>query len=303
MPFPQRKAKKEDALAIVKTAEKDYNRNERKNGSPFTNIIPPMTRTIRSLVAFVLLSSLLLSACGQKAAEPATGSGTVIDTKPKIHAPIAPLSLFIDLYLSTGMLTPATSARNGVDALMRLSHAGSGATVNEAYALLEQLASVLLVNIPDLLNRSADRAATLNQYSDALNRTNEASQKEALAIKASLDDLKAKERTLRTTVTDLQRTVDLAVKAKDFTTAGENQKSLSDAQTALTGNLAEQKTISALQKSYNDLLGIAAKRIQAIAQNREILIAGLKVVSVPGVEDLGILQGSSSPRSTLGTGF
>jgi len=58
-------------------------------------------------------------------------------------------------------------------------------------------------------------------------------------------------------------------------------------------NAKEQENRDTLT-TYQNLIAIADQRIKAIEQNREALIAGVKVMDIPGVDNLGVIQGRSS---------
>ena len=149
-----------------------------------------------------------------------------------MHAPSAPFGVFVSMYLSSRGAIPVNAALQGIDAQTKI--AKKNIPLDETYSLLETLGTVLQVDIPDMLNRSEDRADTLNQYATALANVTERGKQKATEIQNELDSLKAKEREQNSRVSTIQRAISTALLAKDYAAAGENQKALSEAQAGET---------------------------------------------------------------------
>ena len=45
-----------------------------------------------------------------------------------------------------------------------------------------------------------------------------------------------------------------------------------------------------MKKRFEKVITLGQERIESIEENREILLSGLRVVDVPGIEDIGILE-------------
>lgn len=274
-----------------------------------------MKPSSRTLSAASLLFLLILTGCNRgKSDETALPDLTLPrqsviftvlleKTQQLLSRPAASLGVYVTRYLSSDSSILSQSADKGITALMALTAERSPLEDDDTFALLEEYGALLQVNIPDMLNRSADRPTTLNHYtSDLANITIRAQEKfKELAARSEL--LRTRQREAATRVNQVERTISTAIREHDYITAGEEQRSLVEARTELTTVETEQKQLRDIQKTYEDLMVIAQRRLTAIAQNREVLIAGLKVVEVPGVEDLNILLQNRSNRRQRNTGI
>lgn len=210
--------------------------------------------------------------------------------------PAALLGIYVNLLLTEGLSPPVRSALDGVDAQIKLHGLPTQENVDDLYSLLEEFGAVLHVDITNMLNRSPDRAKTLDAYDIGLRNITERSKRRADDIKEQIVSFKKTKSEQKRNVTNINKEITNAVKAKDFSTAQDKQKELTDAQTALTTTELTLKEMMFLQKTFSELIDIAEQRVAALAQNREVLIAGLRVVNVPGVEDLGILESKNKLR-------
>lgn len=219
-----------------------------------------------------------------------------------IARPPALLAVYVNVLLADGLAVPVSAARAGVDVQLKINSRASERDLDDTYDLLEEFASILHVTVADMLNRSSDRAETLDEYLTGLTNITERSRRRNDDLETALKELKVEERDRRKEQTTIEREVRDAVKVKDFSTAGAKQRELIDAQGRVTQVSLQYKEVSTLQQTYEELLGVADLRIRAIDSNREILIAGLRVVDVPGVEDLNVIEGTSRTRRSRGTG-
>ncbi len=277
----------------------------------------------RTLIVASLVIPLALGACGQSAEQPsqnsAAGQGasvtvsaarnsiafslTLLRTvRPKVR-PAALLSIYTSMFLADGSDVPVTAAMDGISAQILLHALPTGENVDTLYSLLDEFGAVLHVNVPDLLNRSDDRAKTLDAYITGLSNITERSTRRTADVKEQIASLKATQREQKTTISGLNREVKTAINDKDFATAQERQKDLTAAQTALVQTESQLTELQSIQRTFEDLLDIAEGRLSALNGNREILIAGLRVVDVPGVEDLGVIQGKTNARKRSGGSF
>ncbi|MBP9850555.1 MAG: hypothetical protein KBC47_02580, partial [Candidatus Peribacteraceae bacterium] len=71
----------------------------------------------------------------------------------------------------------------------------------------------------------------------------------------------------------------------------------SDFQAAFAETDLKRKQVQSLVDTLDDLLQLYGKKILAIEQNREALIAGVKVIDVPGADELQVLEKKRASRS------
>ncbi len=251
-----------------------------------------------SLCKAAMLSALFLAACGAAKSASAvngarnalTDAALLVSTRPVIIRPSASLGTYVGLYLSGDDFQPANAARMGVMAQMQLHAKPTQDQINATFDLLQEFGTVLQVDIADLLNRSDNRLDTLNQYVEGLANITARSQRKADEVKAQVDTLKTEEQTKQKTVSQINSTLQKALQTKDYATAGEQQQLLGQAETDLAQTDTQLKQQNQILTAFLELLKVAAERSIAIDQNRAILIAGLKVVNVPGAQGLGVLE-------------
>ncbi|NOS67077.1 MAG: hypothetical protein HOO67_01785 [Candidatus Peribacteraceae bacterium] len=261
----------------------------------------------RVLLTAVLLAPLALSACGNTAETPAPSGGVQVTGArsavlsilplekgiPSVVRPAALLSIYVNLLLAEGLTPPVHAAMDGVEAQLLLHALPTAENVDDLYSLLEEFGAVLHVDIADLMNRSSDRANTLDEYSIGIANITERSKRRADDIKEQITNLKKKQTEQKRAVSLINKEISNAVKVKDFSTAQDKQQELATAQGELTETDLTLKEMTFLQKTFAELTGIAQQRIAALERNREVIIAGLRVVDVPGVEDLGVLESTT----------
>jgi len=219
---------------------------------------------------------------------------------PDIFRPSALLGIFSSTFLSRSAEAAVSTALAGVEIQQALIMQNRE-HVSESFAILSALSDTLEVNITDMLNRAPKRQETLDIYTESLNSLFEQAkdQTEGLAQEQREKDADAKAK--RAFATSIQRDVTKARANKDYTTVSQKQEQLVEAQTDLAEAEAKVKEVKLTLSVLTELIDVAAERLSAITENREILISGLKVVDVPGIEDLGILLQRNS-RSGGGTG-
>ncbi len=271
----------------------------------------------RTLFACALAAPLLLSACGKQQGNAkippnleVTGAREALvailpleQSIPSLVRPSALLALYVNLLLAEGLTPPVHAAMDGIDAQIKLHALPTQENVDDLYGLLEEFGAVLHVNVTDLLNRSDDRAKTLDAYRIGLGNITERSSRRAADIKEQVGNLKKTQGEQKRDVTRINKEITSAVKAKDFSTAQDKQQELTVAQTAWTTTELTVKEMTFLHKTFAELIAIAEQRVAALEQNREVLIAGLRVVDVPGVEDLGVLESKTKRRGGRATPF
>ena len=275
-----------------------------------------MTRGI-SVIGITFTALLLLLSCSSQTPPPApsSSSSTHLDvsgarvallhlediSKGDLrHRASALLGLYVADYLGESPAIPFTSAVRGIDALQKLSPT-EGNNQNGTFELLQSFGNVLKVNIQDEMNRSQDRPGTLNAYMETLADITERSKTETDSLVQRQKDLDAKVTEERRTADGLRAKVSADSRAGDYAQAGDDQKALAESQGRLAALQSTAQQTKDLVRIFQNLLTISDKRRQAIEQNREIIISGLKVVDVPGIEDLGILQQTGNRKGTTNT--
>ncbi len=215
------------------------------------------------------------------------------------NRPSAPLAIFTAVYLSGGGFLGSASAIQGVLAQAQF-HAKPGTDqLQNTFDLLTEFGTVLSVDIADVLNRSQDRSTTMNEYIAGLQNITERCTQKLAELEQELTDLQTQQRTARQTAGDLDREVKKALQDEDYAAAGEKQPDLAAAQSKVAEIDSNVKQEQAIIQAYKSLLAVSDKRTKAITENREILIAGLKVIDVPGADALGILE-QQNLRSRIG---
>ncbi|MDO8648292.1 MAG: hypothetical protein Q7R81_00750 [Candidatus Peregrinibacteria bacterium] len=250
----------------------------------------------------IILLLLALSACGGDADRPNEETPTE-GTPPAVESPTLPggalrenrpsaaLGVYVSTFMSRGLHTPIATAVEGTTAVLKLSPlAVTEDDLEQTFSLLQEFGAILQVNVIDLLNRSTDRPKTLNDYTANLQAVGTRSKQHTVELETRLDILEPKLREERRTVNDLQRTLNTAVRDQDYALAGALQRDLLEAQTAFTKSDSLNNRIEDLIDAFEDLLEIGERRLKAIEVNREVLIAGLSVENVPGLEDLGVIR-------------
>lgn len=273
-----------------------------------------MTR-LRSLAAITTILSIALVSCGgssgtkeEEALHPASGarSGVIAITqilsgaRTGANRSAALLGIFVTEYLSIAPAAMAAEgALHGIGAQMQIAIAQN--TVQDPdFDLLQAFADALQVDVADLLNRSPDRQESLDTYTEALNNVAERANDRYKELTATLEELKVELRTESKARSDAERELNKALRDKDFAAAGEQQKAVNDAQAAYSETDLQRKQVESLVETLDDLLMLYGEKILAIQSNREILIAGTKVVDVPGIDDLQIITRNKKSGSSGG---
>lgn len=212
------------------------------------------------------------------------------------------LGIFVSEYLSVSAgANAAGSALLGVEAQSDITHAQTTVT-DPDYQLLQAFADALQVDVADLLNRSDNRQESLDAYTTALNNVAERANNRYKEIGVSLEEVKEDARTKRKELTQAESELRTALREKNFDAAGEKQKLVNERQSAFAEVDLKQEQLDDLKNTLDQLLTLYGEKILAIEKNREALIAGTRVVDVPGAEELQVIQRERGRRST-GRGF
>ncbi len=261
------------------------------------------------IVASAAVLSLLVSGCSSNKTENVETQSARLGIQYAVrilegvskNRPTAPLGLFASVFLSQGGSFPASSAVQGVRAQYMFQQPINPDQMDDAFQLLQEYGGVLGVDVPDLLNRSADRSGTLNEYIDGLtNITKRAKQKTADiddAIAARNDILRTQSREN----SDIQSRIRKAFSAGDYGTAGALQQDATIAEGKVNKTQSDINRLRDILRIFEQLNDLSDRRLLAITQNREILIAGLQVIDVPGIEELRLIKNPQTGQYRFGT--
>ncbi len=263
-------------------------------------------------LSLVLIACVLIvSACGtsKKLANPPDVSGAlsglfatdaliVETTGNQIVRHAATLGIFTSEYLSFAATSGASQgALTGIAIDQVLMDSQKNVT-DPDFDLLQAFGDALQVDVADLLNRSADRQQSLEVYTNALmnvaNRANERFRE----LSAVMAQLKATLQTQNKELSTAERNLKTAISKKLFSDAGELQKIVNEKQQAAAETDLKYKQIEDIVDTFDKLLTLYGEKILAIQQNREVLIAGIKAVDVPGAEELQVLQRQKATRTS-----
>ena len=209
---------------------------------------------------------------------PAVGIGIYSASSMALHSPFS-----------------VVAALQGIDS--GLAMLPSTAIARDAFVAIAELGTALDVDLWEYLNRSENRAKDLSEYVAILQRLTDEGRIQQAALDVRVDDLNAARRDKRSVVSGVERTIKDAVRERNFALAGSMQEVLIREQAELSKIEVELEQAKSGTDIYDDLLQMSDERLSAIAENREVLIAGLRVTDVPGVENLDILQGKNRRRS------
>lgn len=282
------------------------------------NILMSSVQTQRCAVIGFLSLCVLLSACSSTTkeqedainradvhgAEEATWVITNVAATPQLfYRPAALVGLYVTEVFSDGGFIPVASARKGIEVQMILHGRPTDDEAETIYELLDDYTTILKVNVPDLLNQSVNRAETLNQYVSALTNITARAQVRREEVEQNMGTLRDRQTVLRRRGVDLDREAKQAMKNQQYQEAGEFQEQAAEVDAELSQAQIEMKQQNDIEIQLADLIEVGVARLKAISENRELLIAGLKAVDLPGVDDLGVIQRSQRRRSTGTTPF
>ncbi len=199
-------------------------------------------------------------------------------------------------YLSHVVMTPVRGALEGVRVHSVIAKTLS--SQEEDYTLLQQLENVISVNVSEMLNRSTDRRAELDSYLTSLGDIGKSAEERRQALtaieKEKEEALRAAQKQKNAIVKELKQAID----DKNYSLAGEKQSAVSESEKAVATMEAELKETRTILAEIEDMLDVLTERILAIQKNREVLIAGLTVIDVPGAEEIQVLQREKRTRGS-----
>ena len=251
-------------------------------------------------VSLLLLGVVLVTACAQKQ-QPADQVPSAVSgaksalfalQKPTLDKPTrpgGPLGVFVQLSLGN---TPENSgtALEGIETHTSLISDSPNEGIQEAFAILQEFGGLLQIDVFDVLDKSPDREIGLNQIIKTLKSKQDLMEKSLKEIEETALSLKEEDKSQTGEVRTLKREIKDALKEDNFTYAGTLQMRLTEAEIRLAEVDTQKKQWEDMKKRFEKVITLGQERIESIEENREILLSGLRVVDVPGIEDIGILE-------------
>jgi len=212
--------------------------------------------------------------------------------------PTATLGLYTSMYLAQGAFLPVKTAALGVTAQQKILLGQGTAETSETFSLLKEFGAILQVDIVDSLNRSGKREETLDTYLRSLANIMQLADrkiKELEQLEETTADLRKDKRDV---VRKIEREIRDALNEENYEFAGTKQEEMATANGELAILETKEEQTKDILVPYNSLMDVANDRYDAITANRRVLLAGLKVVEVPGIEDLDILENDTFLQRT-----
>jgi hypothetical protein len=212
------------------------------------------------------------------------------------------LGLFVAEYLANA---PAViAAQGGINGIVvqQMIIAKQQTVADPDFDLIQAFGDALQVEVPDLLNRSVDRQLALDTYAEALTNVATRANDRFKELNVLLDDLTLTSRQQNKEKSAAERELKKAMDSKDFTDAGEKQKLVLEKAQAFADTDLQLKQTQNVVNTLNKFLTLYGQKILAIQQNREVLISGNKVVSVPGIDQLKLIEKAPTTRTPSARG-
>ena len=267
------------------------------------NIIVKQKKPLYLLPCFMLL--ILIAGCGGRKDALQNGPMEVSGAKSGVFAtlkasnialeiaednrPSAALGMFVSLYIGQKTLTNVHGALKGIDSQIKMVRADSSIERDETFVLLEEYGTVLQVDIIDTLNRATDSEESLTGYTRSLESMNRRIVQKIDELSQKQEFLEDRRKKQRSVVRKLDRDVNRSLKDEEYFDIGRKQENLTKAKKELAETESRESELKRIVKAFKKLLKIGEKRLTAITLNHEITVAGLKVIDVPGIDDLGLI--------------
>ena len=216
--------------------------------------------------------------------------------------PSAALGLYTTMYLAQGAFIPVKSATLGIAAQQKILAGQTEVESDETFSLLKEFGSILQVDVIDTLNRSKKREEALDTYLRSLGNIMQLAERKINELKELQESTGDLRKAKRDDARQIERTIRQLLDDQEYEEAGRQQELL----TTANGEVAELETkeqqVRDILRSYNTLMDIANDRMKAITVNRRVILAGLKVVEVPGIEEFDILETEAFIERSFGGG-
>lgn len=258
-----------------------------------------------------IIPCLLLIGCGEKVKPEelhVSGAKTSVSimhilAKKSIqkNRPSGLLGIYSGIYTSQGIFLPVKSAFESMKAVINILKEQSNSTSNENFALLREVGEVLQVNIIDALNRSPDRTVAIDTYTQSLRNTGILIERKIEELQAINEVQKDEVKEKRDITRSLEKKIRKVLKDQEYAEASELEEQLAEANASHAEISTKEEQTDDMIKRFKTLLDVAVERLQAVEANREILIAGLRVIDVPGIADFNILEEGKSWKKKKGS--
>ncbi len=265
----------------------------------------------KKAVAIFTLLCLTLSGCSSNTTEEPSAASSAKSAIAIMHflssqstrqnRPSAALGMFTGIYLAQGIFLTVVSAPSGIASIAHIIQGQISSTTDENYALLQEVGDVLQISIVDTLNRSSDRLKTLDEYISSLRSTGQLIERKITELEALDKEQKAQVSEDRTAARDVERSLNEALNKKDYATAAQYERQVADAKAKYGESTTLAEQTKDMKSRFSTLYDVTRDRLQVLENNREILIAGLRVIDLPGIADYNILEKGKSWRTRKGS--
>lgn len=189
--------------------------------------------------------------------------------------------------------TGALLSREGTDlrfppALIGLPEPGAEEVIHDA-ALLERFIELLRQDVRELLNASPDRTETLDEYIEALSSHLQRGEVRLRALRDREENLRDDENRLERVRDELRENLDGAIRGGEGRNVAALMEDITERHEAFAEVQTELIVVQRFLEALDRVLPTLQERLRAIQANREALIKGVRVIDIPGVEDLGII--------------
>lgn len=213
------------------------------------------------------------------------------------------MGVFVSHFLSTSPTALVSGGIGGIQVQTAIFDKQSSIS-DPDFDLIQAFADALQVDVLDMLNRSLDRQATLDVYITSLDNIAQRANTRLGELTAADEVQTESLRQLNRERADLERELRNATNDRDYLLANEKQKALNEKERQISEANLKLDQVKNVSQTLEDLLQLYGEKSLAIQENREPLIAGTKVVDLPGTLDLKILErrGNRSGGGSTGRG-
>jgi hypothetical protein len=213
------------------------------------------------------------------------------------------MGVFVSHFLSTSPTALVSGGIGGIQVQTTIFDKQSSIS-DPDFDLIQAFADALQVDVLDMLNRSLDRQATLDVYITSLDNIAQRANTRLGELMAADEVQTENLRQLNRERADLERELRSATNDRDYLLANEKQKALNEKEREISETSLKLDQVKNVSQTLEELLQLYGEKSLAIQENREPLIAGTKVVDLPGTLDLKILErrGNRSGGGSTGGG-
>lgn len=162
-------------------------------------------------------------------------------------------------------------------------------TFIEDAELLQSMIELLRIDVQEILSEERDRAETLEDYLVSLQSHRQQGEIRLRSLLNREEELQDSADRLERRVDDLRDALDAAVRGGEAVSIAALMSDLSERQQAFVEVQTELVVIERLRASFEEILDPLEERERAVSANRDALLKGVRVVDIPGVDDLGII--------------